>query len=68
MQLVARVSAYGAIIIDARLAGQKAQDARDAGGDAEKVVYEAHGALAVGILGAGVATMFLGSGQNCRND
>jgi len=34
---IARVSAYGAIIIDAGLAGQKVQDARDAGGNAEKV-------------------------------
>ncbi len=59
---IARVGAYGAIIIDAGLVGQKVQDARDEGGNAEKVAYEEYGALAVGIAGAGLATMFLGPG------
>ncbi len=59
---IARVSAYGAIIIDAGLAGQKVQDARDAGGNAEKVAYEEYGALVLGIVGAGFATAFLGPG------
>jgi len=38
------------------------RDARDAGENAEKVAYEEYGALVVGILGVGVATMFLGPG------
>ncbi|MCF6363135.1 MAG: hypothetical protein L3J88_07285 [Gammaproteobacteria bacterium] len=63
---IARVSAYGTIIIDAGLAGQKVQDARDEGGNAEKVAYEEYGALILGIVGAGFATfavgVFLGSG------
>ncbi|MCF6336729.1 MAG: hypothetical protein L3J84_02075 [Gammaproteobacteria bacterium] len=59
---MARVSAYGAIIIDAGLVGQKVQQARDAGENAEKVAYEEYGALVVGILGAGFATAFLGPG------
>ena len=63
---IARVSAYGAIIIDAGLAGQKVQDARDAGGNAEKVAYEEYGALVVGIgmasLASGLVFTFLGPG------
>ncbi len=63
---IARVSAYGAIIINAGLAGQKVQAARDAGGNAEKVAYEEYGALAVGIgmasLASGLALTFLGPG------
>ena len=63
---IARVSAYGAIIIDAGLAGQKVQAARDAGGNAEKVAYEEYGALVVGIgmasLASGLVFTFLGPG------
>lgn len=42
---IARMSAYGSIIIDAGLAGQKVQTARDAGGNTEKVAYEEYAAL-----------------------
>ena len=37
---IARVSAFGAIVIDTALAGQKVQSARDARENAEKVAYE----------------------------
>ncbi len=37
---IARVSALGAIVIDTALAGQKVQNARDVGENAEKVAYE----------------------------
>ncbi|MCF6363001.1 MAG: hypothetical protein L3J88_06590 [Gammaproteobacteria bacterium] len=47
---ISRVSAYGAIIIDAGLAGQKVQTASDTGGNAEKVAYEEYGALILGIV------------------
>jgi len=50
------------IIIDAGLIGQKVQQTREAGGDAEKVAYEEYGALVVGVLGASLATVFLGPG------
>ncbi|MCF6211756.1 MAG: hypothetical protein L3J88_14305 [Gammaproteobacteria bacterium] len=59
---IARMGAYGSIIIDARLVGQKVQDARDAGGNAEKVAYEEYGALVGGIALAGAVTMFFGPG------
>ncbi len=59
---IARVSAYGAIIIDAGLAGQKVQDARDAGENAEKVAYEEYAALIGGIAFAGAITAFFGPG------
>ena len=59
---IARVSAYGAIIIDAGLVGQKVQQAREAGGDAEKVAYEEYGALIGGIVVAGAITAFFGPG------
>jgi len=42
---IARVSALGAIVIDATFAGQKVNNARDAGENAEKVAYEEYGAL-----------------------
>jgi len=53
---IARVSAIGAIVIDTALAGQKVKNARDVGGNAEKIAYEEYGALVVGILGVGFAT------------
>jgi len=59
---IARVSAYGAIVIDAGLVGQKVQQTREGGGNAEKVAYEEYGALVVGVLGASFATAFLGPG------
>ena len=59
---IARVSAYGAIIIDAGLAGQKVQAARDAGGNAEKVAYEEYAALIGGIGVASLTTIFFGPG------
>ncbi len=55
------MSAYGSIIIDAGLAGQKVQTARDAGGNAEKVAYEEYGALIISIAGAGVVTLAVGT-------
>ncbi len=39
------MSAYGSIIIDAGLAGQKVQAGRDTGGNTEKVANEEYGAL-----------------------
>ena len=59
---IARVSALGAIIIDTALAGQKVQNARDAGENAEKVAYEEYGALIGGIALAGALTIFFGPG------
>ncbi|MCF6323451.1 MAG: hypothetical protein L3J89_03860 [Gammaproteobacteria bacterium] len=59
---IARVSAVGAIVIDATFAGQKVKNAAAAGENAEKVAYEEYGALVLGILGAGFATAFLGPG------
>ncbi|MCF6323447.1 MAG: hypothetical protein L3J89_03840 [Gammaproteobacteria bacterium] len=59
---IASVSAVGAIVIDATFAGQKVKNAAAAGENAEKVAYEEYGALAIGIFGAGLATIFLGPG------
>ena len=59
---IARVSALGAIVIDTALAGQKVQNARDAGENAEKVAYEEYGALVGGIMFAGAITAFLAQG------
>ncbi len=59
---IARVSALGAIVIDTALAGQKVQNARDAGENAEKVAYEEYGALIGGIAAAGFFTVFFGPG------
>jgi len=59
---IARVSAYGAIIIDAGFAGQKVQQTREAGGNSEKVAYEEYGALIGGIALAGAITVFFGPG------
>ena len=63
---IARMSAYGSIIIDAGLAGQKVQTARDAGGNTEKVAYEEYAALVVGIGAASLAALavvtFIGPG------
>jgi len=59
---IARVSALGAIVIDTALAGQKVQNARDAGENAEKVAYEEYGALIVSIAAAGFFTVFFGPG------
>ena len=53
------MSAYDAIVIDAGLVGQKVRQTREAGGNSEKVAY---GALVVGVLGASLATVFLGPG------
>ncbi|MCF6324747.1 MAG: hypothetical protein L3J89_10590, partial [Gammaproteobacteria bacterium] len=53
---IARVSAVGAIVIDATFAGQKVKNARAAGENAEKVAYEEYGALIVGIGAATFAT------------
>ncbi len=59
---IARVSALGAIVTDTALAGQKVQNARDAGENAEKVAYEEYGALIVSIAAAGFFTVFFGPG------
>ncbi|MCF6324755.1 MAG: hypothetical protein L3J89_10630 [Gammaproteobacteria bacterium] len=59
---IARVSAVGAIVIDATFAGQKVKDAAAAGENAEKVAYEEYGALIGGILFAGAITAFFGPG------
>jgi len=59
---IARVSALGTIVIDTALAGQKVQNARDAGENAEKVAYEEYGALIGGIAFAGAITTFFGPG------
>ncbi|MBL1260523.1 MAG: hypothetical protein COB33_008330 [Thiotrichaceae bacterium] len=49
-------------MIDTALAGQKVQNARDAGENAEKVAYEEYGALIGGIAAAGFFTVFFGPG------
>ncbi|MCF6324749.1 MAG: hypothetical protein L3J89_10600 [Gammaproteobacteria bacterium] len=59
---IARVSAVGAIVIDATFAGQKVKNARAAGENAEKVAYEEYGALIGGIALAGALTIFFGPG------
>ncbi|MCF6324753.1 MAG: hypothetical protein L3J89_10620 [Gammaproteobacteria bacterium] len=55
---IARVSAVGAIVIDATFAGQKVKNADAAGENAEKVAYEEYGALIGGIALASVITAF----------
>ncbi|MBL1260521.1 MAG: hypothetical protein COB33_008320 [Thiotrichaceae bacterium] len=63
---IASVTALGAIVIDTALAGQKVNNARDAGENAEKVAYEEYGALIGGIalasFAASVAIVFIGPG------
>jgi len=59
---IARVSVFGAIVIDTALAGHKVKNARDAGENAEKVAYEEYGALIGGIAIAGFVTIFFGPG------
>jgi len=53
-------------VIDTALAGQKVNNASDAGEKADKVAYEEYGALIVGIAAAGLATAgivaFIGPG------
>ncbi|MCF6325644.1 MAG: hypothetical protein L3J89_15225, partial [Gammaproteobacteria bacterium] len=56
---IARVSAVGAIVIDATFAGQKVKNADAAGENSEKVAYEEYGALIGGIALAGALAIFL---------